>query len=226
MNEQRQATTAAAAAEHRRGPGFAKNRIEALADGIFAVAMTLLVLDVKLPGDEVFATSAELLAHLLSLTHIFVVYFVSFIVLGMFWIGHHAQFHFIRYVDHTLLWLNLLFLFGITSVPFGTALLADYHKLPLPYVYFGGKLLILALLMVPQIVYLRRHPQLASPSLSAEAARRMWSRALLFAAIPLSSMVVVFYNRDLALYLYFLLPIVHFLPGRVDEILPPEEREF
>jgi len=217
---------AAAPATHPPARGFAKNRIEALADGIFAVAMTLLVLDVKLPGDEVFATSAELFEHLLSLTHIFVIYFVSFIVLGMFWIGHHAQFHFIRYVDHTLLWLNLIFLFGITSVPFGTAMLGDYHKLPLPYIYFGCKLLILALLMVLQMLYLRRNPQLASPSLSAEAARRMSARALLFAAIPLSSMVVVFYNRDIALYLYFLLPIVHFLPGRVDEILPPDEREF
>ena len=226
MNEERQEAKAPAAASHPPGHGFAKNRIEALADGIFAVAMTLLVLDVKLPGDEAFATSAELLARLLSLSHTFVVYFVSFVVLGMFWIAHHAQFHFIRYVDHTLLWLNLFFLFGITSVPFGTALLGDYHELRLPYIYFGGKMLILAALLIAQVVYLRARPALATPSLSAEVARRITWRALVFAAIPLCSMAVVFYNIHFALYIYFLLPVFHFLPGRVDAILPPDEREF
>src|SRR5512141_1031583 len=122
------------------GGGFGKTRIEALADGIFAVAMTLLVLDVKLPGTEPFVTDRALLVRLLSLEHTFVIYFISFVVLGMFWIGHHAQFHYIRYVDHTLLWLNLFFMFGITSVPFSTDLLGDYNELRLPYMIYGIKL--------------------------------------------------------------------------------------
>ena len=205
-------------------PGFRTSRIEALADGIFAVAMTLLVLDVKLPGDEVFTSSAALLDRVLSLSHTFVIYFISFIVLGMFWVGHHVQFHFIRYVDHALLWLNLLFLFGITSVPFGTAMLGDYHDLRLPYLYFSFKLLVLAAILILQILYLRGHPKLAAPSLTAEVARRLLWRGLLFAAIPLSSIAAVFYNMHLALYLYFLLPVVHFLPGRVDEVMLPDER--
>ena len=211
------------AAPRPPSPGFATTRIEALADGIFAVAMTLLVLDVKLPGNESFATSTALLLRLLSLEHTFVIYFVSFIVLGMFWVGHHAQFHFIRHVDHTLLWLNLLFLFGVTSIPFATDLLGDYNQLRLPYLLYGGKLLLLAALLILQIVYLRRHPELAEPALTPEVARRIASRAALFAAIPLLSMAAVFYNTRLALYLYFLLPVVHFLPGRVDEPVPPDD---
>ena len=78
------------------GGGFGTNRIEALADGIFAVAMTLLVLDVKLPDGEVFANDRALFDRLLSLEHTFVIYFISFIVLAMFWVGHHAHFHYIR----------------------------------------------------------------------------------------------------------------------------------
>ena len=128
--------------------------------------MTLLVLDVKLPGDTFFASDAALMHRLLSVEHTFVIYFISFVVLGMFWVRHHAQFHFVRYVDHTLLWINLIFLFGITSVPFSTDLLGDHHHLRLPYWIYGIKLMLLAGLMAIQVVYLRRHPELAHPSLT------------------------------------------------------------
>jgi len=197
--------------------GFGTNRIEALADGIFAIAMTLLVLDVKLPGNLAFPTSDALLAHLVSLGHTFVIYLVSFIVLGMFWVGHHMQFLFVRYVDRTLLWINLIFLFGITSIPFASDLLGDYHNLPLPYVLYGYKMLALTVLLVCQVAYLRRRPDLAHPTLTAAVARRIYARGVLFATVPIVSMVTVFYNRELALYVYFLLPVIHFLPGRVDQ---------
>ena len=86
---------------------------------------------------------------------------------------------------------------------------------------YGSKLMLLAGLLVIQVVYLRRHPELAQPSLTAGIARRMIWRAGLFAAIPVLSMAAAFYNTRLGLYLYFLLPVVHFLPGRVDAIAPP-----
>ena len=77
-------------------------------------------------------------------------------------------------------------------------------------------MLLLAGLLVAQIAYLMRHPELALPSLTADVARRVVVRTAIFATIPLLSMAVVFYNTHLALYLYLLLPVVHFLPGRVD----------
>ncbi|MEO8303578.1 MAG: TMEM175 family protein [Betaproteobacteria bacterium] len=196
--------------------GFGTTRIEALADGIFAVAMTLLVLDVKLPEGESFGSSVALFDRLISLEHTFVIYFITFVVLAMFWVGHHAHFHYIRYVDHTLLWINLLFLFGVTSMPFATDLLGSHNTLVLPYLTYGAKVLMLSGLLVLQIVYLRRNPELAEPTLTSEIARRIIVRTAIFATIPILSMVAVFYNTRLALYLYFLLLVVHFLPGRVD----------
>ena len=198
------------------GAGFETTRIEALADGIFAVAMTLLVLDVKLPDSELYATNHDLIARILSLEHIYVIYFVSFIVLGMYWVAHHATFHYIRYVDHTLLWINLFFLFVITSVPFGTDMLGSHNALTFPYLYFGTKVLLLSSLLVSQIFYLRRHPELAQPSLTQAVVRKIVRRSAIFALVPVLSMVAVFYNMRLALYIYFLLPVVHFLPGRTD----------
>lgn len=215
---------AAEPAGHPGAPdgGFGTNRIEALADGIVAVAMTLLVLDIKLPNELVAATDRALFDHLLSLEHTFVLYFISFTVLGMFWVGHHAHFHFTRYVDHTLLWLNLLFLFGVTSVPFATDVLGDHFDLHLPFLLYGANLVALAALLLLQIAYLRRHPELAQPSLTRKVARRIALRTLAFAAIPVLSMAVVFYNMRFALYLYLLLPVVHFLPGRVDTAPEPD----
>jgi len=198
------------------GGGFGTTRIEALADGIFAVAMTLLVLDVKLPDGEVYTSNHDLIERLLSLEHVYVIYFVSFIVLGMFWVAHHRAFHYIRYVDHTLLWINLFFLFVITSVPFGTDLLGDHNKLTFPYLYFGSKVLLLSSILVIQILYLRWHPELAQPSLTAAVVRQVVKRTAIFALVPVLSMAAVFYNTRLALYVYLLLPIVHFQQGRAD----------
>jgi uncharacterized membrane protein len=198
------------------GGGFGTTRIEALADGIFAVAMTLLVLDVKLPDGEYYSTNHALLVRLLSFEHEYVIYFVSFIVLGMFWVAHHAAFHYIRYVDHTLLWINLIFLFVITSVPFGTDMLGSQNTLTFPYLYYGCKVLLLCGILILQLVYLRRHPELAQSSLTAAVAGQIVKRTAIFAMVPVLSIVAVFYNTRLALYLYFLLPVVHFLPGRID----------
>lgn len=196
--------------------GFGKTRIEALADGIFAVAMTLLVLDVKIPQGEFFLSDGALFQRLLSLEHTFVIYLISFIVLGMFWVGHHAQFHYIRYVDHTILWLNLIFLFGITAIPFATDILGDFHHLQLPYALYGAILVGLACLLLLQILYLRRHPELAIPGLTGEVARRLAVRTAVFATIPMLSTALAFNNSRWTVYTYFLLLVVHFLPGRVD----------
>ncbi len=204
------------------GGGFSTTRIEALADGIFAVAMTLLVLDVKLPDGELYKSNHDLVERLLSLEHIYVIYLVSFIVLGMYWVAHHAAFHYIRYVDHSLLWINLIFLFLITSVPFGTDLLGSHNTLTFPYLYFGAKVLTLSGLLLLQVTYLRRHPELAQPSLTRAVVRRIVKRSAIFATVPVLSMAAVFYNTRLALYIYLLLPIVHFLPGRIDV---PEDEE-
>lgn len=216
-------TTGEAGRKPPPGMGFGTNRIEALADGIFAVAMTLLVLDVKLPPGELLATNAALLERLLTVSHTFVIYFISFGVLGMFWVGHHVHFHYIRSVDHTLLWLNLLFLFGITSVPFVTDLLGDHNDLRLPHLVYGVKIVVLAGLLSVQMGYLRRHPELAQPSLTPDVARRIMVRTAMFAMIPLLSIAAVFYNTRLALYLYFLLPVIHFLPGRIDRLGQSDE---
>ena len=108
--------------------GLEKNRLEALADGIFAVSLTLLVLDIKLPETATATTHDELVRNLLGLERHLVIYVISFVVIGIFWINHHVQFHFVKRTNRGLIWINLLYLLLVSFVPFATDLIGDHKE--------------------------------------------------------------------------------------------------
>jgi len=200
------------------GRGMGKNRIEALTDGIFAVAMTLLVLDIKPPVHLRFETSEALVDHLSVLEHSFVMYAISFVVLAMFWLGHHLQFHFVRHVDRQLLWINLLFLLLAVVVPFSTNLVGDHGHLQLPVVLYAVNLLVLTLLLFLQLRHLAARPHLIAPDLTPEAIAHLHRQLLLFGVVPVVSIAASFYSPRLGMYLYALLAVPAFLPGRIDRL--------
>jgi len=199
-----------------------KNRIEALTDGIFAVAMTLLVLDIKPPVHLRFETSEALIDHLSVLEHSFVMYAISFVVLAMFWLGHHLQFHFVRHVDRRLLWINLVFLLLAVVVPFSTNLVGDHGHLQLPVVLYAVNLLVLTLLLFLQLRHLAARPHLIAPDLTPEAIAHLHRQLLLFGVVPVVSIAASFYSPRLGMYLYVLLAVPAFLPGRIDRLTRAE----
>jgi uncharacterized membrane protein len=100
---------------------LSKSRIEALSDGVFAIALTLLVLKLEVP--EHHHSNQEMLRQLLDLYPQFVSYVVTFLIAGGFWYLHHLTFHFIRYVNGFLVWINLLFLMFVSLLPFSAGLM-------------------------------------------------------------------------------------------------------
>ena len=86
---------------------LSKHRIEALTDGIYAVAMTLLVIELKLPAHELIKNQADLINAVGHLLPKFIAWIISFLVLSMFWLGHHRLFQIVRHVDGKLVGLNL-----------------------------------------------------------------------------------------------------------------------
>lgn len=102
-------------------PRYETRRVEALADGIFAFAMTLLVLDLKqdFPKGTAFSTLTRMVSHRLFY------YLITFIILGVYWTGHHAEFSYIRRTDRAHLWLNILLLMFVAIMPFSTSLLGS-----------------------------------------------------------------------------------------------------
>lgn len=106
------------------GPG--NDRLLAFSDAIFAFAMTLLMLDIKVPDVPSGVASEELWLWIISQSPKLLIYVLSFFVIGSFWISHHAMFHRIKKHDGALIWLNLAFLLAISLMPFPTAILGEY----------------------------------------------------------------------------------------------------
>lgn len=102
----------------------ASTRLEALTDATFAIIMTLLVLELRVPETE---SHLQLLHGLQELLPSVLSFVVSFIVLGVYWTAHHTQFRYITRVDHKLVWLNIVYLLVLSFVPFSAALLGTHH---------------------------------------------------------------------------------------------------
>ena len=97
---------------------LSKSRIEALSDGVIAIAITLLVLELKVPDMMEHHSNQRMLEELLALRPALLTYMITFLIAGAFWYLHHLTFHFIKNVDGVLVWINLMFLMFIALLPF------------------------------------------------------------------------------------------------------------
>jgi TMEM175 potassium channel family protein len=131
---------------HRQAPlrGLHLNRVESLTDGVFAIAMTILVFDLK--GAPLGARDTNgLLAFLASITDNLISYVISFFLLGLFWFYYHKQLHRIARADDGLVWLNLGFLFVVTLVPFTAYVYGKYFGAPLASLIYCGNFVLVGL---------------------------------------------------------------------------------
>jgi len=113
---------------YNRIAGQSAERLAALSDGVFAVAMTLLALDLRAPAAEAVHSEHDLWRALLALAPRLLMYMMSFMTLGIFWVGQQTQLNHLRRSDRSLTWIHLAFLFVVTVTPFSTALLAEYTQ--------------------------------------------------------------------------------------------------
>jgi uncharacterized membrane protein len=112
--------------QYNRLAGHSVERLAALSDGIFAVAMTLLAIDLRLPAAEIIHSDRDLFHALLGFAPNVLVYFMSFLTLGIFWVGQQAQLNHLKRSNVRLTWIHLLFLFAVTLLPISTKFLAEF----------------------------------------------------------------------------------------------------
>jgi uncharacterized membrane protein len=108
--------------------GRSVERLAALSDGIFAVAMTLLVLDLRAPSVETIHSEHDLSHALVALSPRLLMYMMTFLTLGIFWVGQQTQLNHLARSDRSLSWIHLSFLFVVTLMPFSTAILAEFVR--------------------------------------------------------------------------------------------------
>jgi uncharacterized membrane protein len=127
--------------------GQSAERLAALSDGIFGVAMTLLLLDLKVPDKISVHGEADLRVELVKLLPGIAVYLMSFITLGIFWVGQQTQLNNLKTSDRHLTWIHLAFLFGVTLLPFSTRLLTEYITLRTALICYWGNILLLGTML-------------------------------------------------------------------------------
>jgi uncharacterized membrane protein len=194
------------------------SRFEAFSDGVFAIAVTLLVLEIKAP-DLSQSTSSAAVAKLLQIfPHVFS-YITSFIVIGVIWINHHALFHFLKRVDRTVLVINLLLLMCVAFIPYPTTLIGEYGA-SLPVVVFYGLSLSLTGFVYNALWFYIVHRYIASEGLIRQKSIRkatIWSLSY-----PISYLIaagLAFLSLNLSIVLYGLIPLFYLLPGIIDKQL-------
>jgi len=168
---------------YNRIAGQNLERLAALSDGIFAVAMTLLVLDIHAPEKQSIHSDYDLWLALGSLTPRFLVYLMSLMTLGIFWTGQQTQFNYLSQSDRHLSWIHIAFLGCVSVMPFSTSLLAGFIGFRVALLVYWANILLLGSMLYASWRY-ARHAGLvenASLELSCAIERRILIAQSLYA---------------------------------------------
>jgi uncharacterized membrane protein len=185
------------------------NRIENLADGIFAIAMTLLVLNLSFP--LVTSTPQNLLKMLSSQAIDFLEYGLSFILLAIFWIMHHQLFHYIQRTDSKHLWINIFILMFVALVPFSTSIIGDYGINMVADVFFSSNILIIGFLFLINWVYATNNHRLVRHDLERQIIVKAVRRISVIPIVSLLALIVSLFSPIGGIWLLILIPIIQFL---------------
>ncbi|MGO9387138.1 MAG: TMEM175 family protein [Methanobacterium sp.] len=186
-----------------------KNRLESFVDGVFAVAITLLVLDFVIPALP--HSNVAILAYLDSLSFKFVGYFLAFFLLAILLNNHNRQFKNIEYADQKLWWLNIIFLSFIVLVPFVTSIWTEYGDTTIGVLFFHFDMLISGLLLYFNWFYVQKHEYLLRKNITSRTINIIHYRNL---AIPIASFIAIliaFFTPLLSNIAYLLILLIMFI---------------
>ncbi len=204
-------------------------RLEAFSDGVFAVAITLLALDLHVPAPDTLPLGLDKLPHglvhaLLTQWPVYLAYGLSFLTILIMWINHHNLFRLIRRTDHLFLLLNGLLLLSVTTVPFATSLLATYLRQPdkrAAQVVYSAVSLAMATAFNRMWAYASRDRRLLGPDADERIVRGV-TQAYRFGPLIYSATVALaLVSAEASLALCILLALFFALPRRVGRVGVP-----
>ncbi|MDB6122996.1 MAG: hypothetical protein JWQ71_1989 [Pedosphaera sp.] len=181
-----------------------KNRLEAFSDGVFAIIITIMVLELKTP-------SGHDLAALKPLLPVFLSYVLSFIYVGIYWNNHHHLLIATKRISGGILWANLHLLFWLSLFPFMTAWMGEHHTAPVPNAVYGGVLFMAAIAYWNlQRAIIKRQGR---ESVLAAALGNDW-KGKLSPVLYLAAVLLSFVNTWIASSLYVLVALIWLIPDR------------
>lgn len=193
-------------------------RVEAFSDGIFAIAITLLVLEIRVPAPDITSQGSNLFHALLQLWPSYLGFIISFITIGIMWVNHHSMFVLIQRTDRYFLLLCVLFLMFIAFLPFPTALLAEYLAQPqgrrVAVAVYSASFVCMALAYNALWWYAARGGRLLDPDADREAVRNISRRYLIGPIAYGLSFSLAFISAWASLAVHGVLAAIYVLPVR------------
>src|SRR5438093_9706593 len=181
------------------------NRLEAFSDGVMAILITIMVLELKAPHDPTPASLAKMWPTLFA-------YVLSFIIIAIYWVNHHHLIHLVSRVDSVILWANINLLFWLSLIPWVTVYLGDNHALPFPVALYAAVSTAgaLSFFLLRASIARHHHHELEFKRLN----RRMARKNLIALVIYIAAIAMAFVYTPLALVMIALPAAMYFLPER------------
>jgi uncharacterized membrane protein len=197
-------------------PGLSETgRLEAFCDGVFAIAITLLVLEIRVPPPHQPGGLLHALAHLWPS---YLGYVISFVTIGIMWTNHHSIFTYVRRSDRYFLLINVAFLMCISFLPFPTAVLAEYLPAPegrrLAVAFYGATMVVIAIAFNAVWWYAVRGGRLLAPDADGIAVRTISRRYALGPLAYAVSFALAFVSAGASLAVHGVLAVLYLLPER------------
>jgi uncharacterized membrane protein len=185
---------------------FTKNRVETFSDGIFAIIVTLLILEIKVPHIEHGASVRELLYAIRALLPKFVSWVISFLTICIVWVNHHRLFETFKGINIVLFWLNVHLLLWVCFVPFPTALIGDYPHNPLAVAFYGVVMSLIGFAFFIARLYGLRNKDLLKDAMNLKAYKKGVVFAFFFGFIfYLAAAALAWVSTYLSFTAYFLI---------------------
>lgn len=185
---------------------YSVTRIESLSDGVFSITMTLLILSVKVP--PLSPDDSTTINKLLQILPILENYFISFIVLGLFWMRHQMQFKEIRVADRNLMWINIFFLMFVAIIPFTTSMMVEYSNNHISIQVYCFNLILLGLILILHWEYGIHNHRLIDDNLNMKEMRFVTKIQLVTPSIFFISGMIAFVDIKLAKMSLYMLPLI------------------
>jgi uncharacterized membrane protein len=186
----------------RKASLFPVNRIEALTDGVFAIVMTLLVLELSIPVITGSPSNAELQSKLLELVPKLLVYILSFLILGMMWAHHRFKFHCIARSNGQLAWINIILLMFVALIPFTASLVGEYSNIQIAVLVYGINALLILIVSLIMWLYIVGKHELTDSAIDPEIATRRTFFYVMGCLAFIIGIGITFINPVISLYMY------------------------
>lgn len=196
--------------------GLSPGRIGSLSDGVFAIVMTLLVFQLKLPDIQVL-TSQPVMQTLQQLAPSLVCYAISFMALGKLWISHNAILHHIHRVDRSLLWLNIVFMFFVSLIPFSASFIAQCPNFPETALLYGLNLMAAGLMLFSIWRYSVQNHHLVSYDIEPHVIPMANIQILKGTVVYAVGVLFSFVNPYVSIGIYMLVPVLYVMPAKLDQ---------